>query len=223
MTHDQASALALRGIDSQLPEHERSELAAHLEACTTCRAEVERLRAADGALRAWGAEQAPAPPNTTPPFRSDARLSGRRWWPVATAAAIVGVALGAVGGYAAGSRAAIHPATQTVADSRPTFALLLEEPAGQWPPRFAAARPGYIEWRDSLELQGHFVGGERLSVDAGRYIAMGDSTGSVSTAPTGANFSGFFTIRARDYDEAVRIARASPHLRYGGVLVRRTF
>jgi hypothetical protein len=37
------------------------------------------------------------------------------------------------------------------------------------------------------------------------------------------NYSGYFVIRAQNYDEAVAIARTSPHLQFGGILVRRTF
>ena len=51
--------------------------------------------------------------------------------------------------------------------------------------------------------------------------------GSVETRPAGTETGGeivvgYFMIRARDYAEAVEIAKQCPHLKYdGGVLVRR--
>lgn len=225
MTHDEAQALWLLADDRALDAARNAAVQAHLASCAQCRAAVDSLAATDHALRAWGSASVPVP--DTPAERlSPARP--RSWVPVAVAAALAGITLGSAGGYLAGSRSAAAPPTVTAVappDGRQSFVLLLEEPLSQWPPAAPLARPGYFEWMDSLRARGQYEDGLRLSEDEGWYLA---SAGTVAVsagdrAPSAANFSGMFVIRARDYDEAVAIARESPHLQYGGVLVRRTY
>ncbi len=229
MTHDEAMVLTLESFDRALTETEREVLQQHLDTCAACRSNAERVRAADSALGAWGAQRAPVP-DESPVQRQPPVASPRApWWPVAAAAAIAGIALGGLIGGAIGSRIGGSRGREVAAEPShsglPTFALFLEEPAGQWPPHTPLMRPGYFEWMDTLVARGQYAGGERLSEDAGRYLALGDTIGSADTtrAAAAVNFSGLFLIHARDYDDAVRIARGSPHLRHGGVLVRRTY
>jgi hypothetical protein len=224
VTHDEAQALWLLADEGAIDPAKQSALQDHLAACNECRVAVDSLAAADQALRAWGEARLPAPSTPVTPL-TPAR--SRPWIPVALAAALAGITFGSVGGYLAGSRVAATPVRTATAptDTRATFVLLLEEPASQWPPTTALARPGYFEWMDSLMVRGQYEDGLRLAEDDGWYlpregapaIPAGDRPASSG------NFSGMFVIRARDYDEAVAIARASPHLNYGGVLVRRTY
>lgn len=222
MTHDEAQALWLLDNDGALDHAQQQALRQHLAGCGECQAAVDRMAATDRELRAWGS--ASLPPDAT---TSQAPIaSGRPWIPIAIAAALAGITLGSAGGYFAGQRAAESPAptVATAPDSRPSFVLMLEEPASQWPPAAPLARPGYFEWMDSLVALGHYEDGERLSEDDGWYLGTdGSALPAGSRAPSAANFSGLFVIRARDYDEAVTIARSSPHLRYGGIIVRRSY
>jgi len=226
VTHEEAQALWLLANDGALDADRHAVLDEHMASCAACRSEVDRLVATDRALRVWGAVAAPAAraPESTPVTP----VAGRRWWPVALAAVLAGITLGGVGGFAAGRaslpRGTVAVSPPPVADGRGTFVLLLEEPGDRWPPAAPLARPAYFEWMDSLTARNQFAGGERLAEDEGAYV-MPDGT----TIPAGqrpgctANFSGLFIVRAADYDEAVRIARGSPHLEFGGVLVRRVY
>jgi hypothetical protein len=85
-------------------------------------------------------------------------------------------------------------------------------------------RPGYVEWRDSLLARDQFIGGDRFSTDGGWYVARGlaQPVESLTTAGGGVNYSGYFVVRARDYAKAVEIAKGSPHLNHGRILVRRS-
>jgi len=85
-------------------------------------------------------------------------------------------------------------------------------------------RSGYLEWRDSLDARGQFLGGERLAEDDGFYVARGGAVLRPAATPARlVNYSGLFLVRAKDYDEALGIAAQSPHLQYGGILVRRAY
>lgn len=221
MTHDEAQALWLLDNDGALGAAEQQALRQHLQGCAACQAAVDRMAATDRELRAWGS--AAVPPSVAGPVAP--ATAPRPWIPVALAAALAGITLGSVGGYVAGQRSA-EPAPPAIAstDARTTFVLLLEEPASQWPPAAPLARPGYFEWMDSLVANGLYEDGVRLAEDEGWYLGTGGSQAPAgSRSASAANYSGMFVIRARDYDEAVSIARTSPHLQYGGILVRRTY
>lgn len=234
MTHEEAQALWLLGNDGALDAERHAALDTHMVACVSCRDAVLRLTATDRALHEWGA-MLPAAPASLPGAASGAphpaATMPRPWWPIALAAGLTGIALGFGGGVAASRNTVVDVPTRRVAapplaqaDGRETFVLMLEEPASQWPPPAPLRRPGYFEWLDSLAARGEYAGGERLSEDEGRYV-MPDGTAIVAGERPGCavNFSGMFLVRARDYDDAVSIARGSPHLQFGGVLVRRVY
>jgi hypothetical protein len=105
-------------------------------------------------------------------------------------------------------------------DSRPQFALLLYEDASYQtaPPDGQQARVAeYAGWARRLAGEGKLVDAGKLS-DAGHLLAGTDgSTAVVPRAPEGV-LAGYFVIRARDRDEAERIARECPHLKYGGTI-----
>lgn len=132
------------------------------------------------------------------------------------AAAAAGLALLAVG-FAAGR--GVTPPTD-VASMEPRFALLLprgsEQPL-QNPDEEAGRVADYGSWASGLADAGRFVTGEKLEDQAEQLGAPGRTVRSVPEDAV----QGFFIISARNFEDALAIARQCPHLRYGGtVLVR---
>lgn len=232
MTHDDILDLAALGFERTLEPAQQEALDDHLRECASCRDEMERMDRAHGALTAWGAMSAPLPLTPSgPPSQSPSAAPGARRvpaWPWLAAASLVGLlAAGGAGfavGRSSGQRDIAAASQDPAADAGTIFTLLLEEPASAWPPVDGGMRPGYVAWRDSLAAAGRFAGGARFVPDAGWYVtSAGDAlpTGALaSDARPAPNYSGYFLVRARDYAEAVAIARGSPHLAFGGILVR---
>ena len=126
----------------------------------------------------------------------------------ATAAAILLVA-----GLALGRS---WPERAAPEDRRPQFALMLYEDAN-----YQIAAPGedrvgeYTAWARSLAQRGYLVDGAELSM-GGVLLARADARmEAVPTSDQGL-LAGYFIIRAADADEAERIARECPHLKYRG-------
>jgi hypothetical protein len=91
----------------------------------------------------------------------------------------------------------------------------------------APVRPGeteasivdeYRQWATGLARGGRFITGERLSGDAP--VVIGDR-GMPAADVASAAVSGYFVVSAASLEEARAIARASPHVRRGGVIVVR--
>ena len=77
----------------------------------------------------------------------------------------------------------------------------------------------YVAWRQQIEDEGKFVGGEKLKDEGGKHLVGGNGDLRVTDGPyTEAKevIGGIFTISAADYDKAVETARGCPHLKYGG-------
>jgi hypothetical protein len=104
------------------------------------------------------------------------------------------------------------------ADDRALFALLLEEPA--WPPPEPIARAGYREWLLALTAARSSGGGRKLTDESGWRVNQDGSVTRPELGPCPKNLSGWFLIRASNYDDAINWVRRGPHLRHGGVLVR---
>ncbi len=68
-------------------------------------------------------------------------------------------------------------------------------------------------WAQALAVEGRLLGGEKLTDEPGRWV----SGAPVADERVRSDVSGYFVIRAPSYDEAVDLAMASPHVRYGGV------
>jgi hypothetical protein len=98
-----------------------------------------------------------------------------------------------------------------VASRAPLFLLLLsgEPPRG---PQGEARVDAYRTWARGLAAEGRLAGAEKL-VHAG--VLVDESALAASTLDD-ASPTGFFLVRARNLDEAIAIARASPHVRFGG-------
>jgi len=102
------------------------------------------------------------------------------------------------------------------------FMLLLHDPEGESRSLSEAEhekRVGeYVAWARRLAESGSLVDGNELAGD-GRLLSGPRGAPGVSEVihaggPT--ILGGYFLIRARDYADAVRIARDCPHLEYGG-------
>ncbi len=73
----------------------------------------------------------------------------------------------------------------------------------------------YVAWTEELTAKGIYEAGHKLTDDLGRKLVRGASAIEVlhtSAAELAEVLGGLMIIRARDYDEAVDIAKTCPHL-----------
>lgn len=195
-------------LEETLQDAERSELEQHVAACPHCARTLRRMRLGHSAARTWKSGGAA-------PARLERRLRAsltpvRTRSPARAAMAALAAFLAGLFGYFLGARAAAPTAPAT----GPAFALFFEE--RDWPPSAPLDRAGYAEHAQRLRADDAWIAGEKLTDDAGWLV---QSDGS-AVRPRDINFSGWFLVRAPDYDAAIAIARSSPHRRFGGVLVR---
>ena len=200
-------------FDDELNEHERrafDSLAREREAPAALEERTVRALRREGMLRA------------TAPARAAA---GQRRWLLprvgfALAASVVLFALGVL----AGSRWWSSPAPrQTAQADSPEFMLVLRPLTAT----AAGERPGaedervreYTAWAREARRAG-LVGGEKLKDEARVLRADGGrlDVAAGQESDVGSGLSGYFIIRARDYEHAVSIARDCPHLRHGGTI-----
>jgi hypothetical protein len=105
--------------------------------------------------------------------------------------------------------------TGTAAESGPRFVLLLYDPAG-----FDRTVPEptlveeYRSWAHSLGDR--LALGEKLGAEE-RLLGQDHAAAAGAAGPLG----GLFIIRARNLEEAMKIARSCPHLKHGGVIAVR--
>jgi hypothetical protein len=217
----------------------------HLATCAACRAETERMRelwtelgtlkvaAGSGAAgrvermieaRARGPEKVAIAGAAFRPFGARAALSA-----LALAASVL---LGVVLGRRTVSpvETAVQPPTHLAsAPAKEKYVLLLHgpaRPANAGPPTAAdsaAARAivdEYRAWAVSLANSGSLVTAEKLADDPLTMLVADRTVQMAHNTPD--ELGGFFLIQVADSAEAFRIARACPHLKYGGsVQVRR--
>lgn len=77
----------------------------------------------------------------------------------------------------------------------------------------------YKDWSQKLAAAGKLKGGNKLTNEGGRSLAVTDGKLAVTDGPyseTKEAIGGFFQIEAADYDQAVSMASDCPHLKYGG-------
>ncbi len=105
----------------------------------------------------------------------------------------------------------------------PNYLLILhEEPAdlSQLSPQdIQAVIAEYVGWSKKLEVEGKYAGGQKLKDEGGKHLSGWAGEFRVSDGPFAEAkevIGGFFTIKAADYAEAVKIAEECPHLKYGG-------
>lgn len=207
-------------VAGELPSAEATTLDAHLATCADCRAFEREMQDAWDRL---GTLSRAVPPADLPGrfeqtlaqagARADSAVDGRRWRTGGLmAAALAGLLVGAGAGWFARS-----PGSPAEGTAEPQYMLLLIEAADQpvaSPAEMDAIVEEYRQWAISLADAGLLVSAEKLA-DAGGYRLVAGREPAARPA-TDEVLTGFFLIRARDYDEALRIARESPHLRYGG-------
>jgi hypothetical protein len=128
-----------------------------------------------------------------------------RWWMAAAAAAAIVLAFAAGWTSGAGWFAGASSGTR--------YVLLLYAGETSRPRGDAAVVEEYREWARTLRRSGRAVSGERL--DAAPEVQLG------GTVPFD-GLAGYFIIEAANDDDALRVAKAHPHLRHGGrIVVRR--
>ena len=216
----------------------------HLATCAACRAETERMRelwtelgtlkvaAGSGAAIRVGRmiDARGRPPETIEQRGIALSLPGR--------VAISAVALAAcvLLGVAVGRRStspaapAADPAAQlATAPTKEKYLLLLHGPArsaNAAPPTAAdsaaerAIVDEYRAWANSLANSGSLVTAEKLADNPLTMLVANRTVEMPRNTPE--ELGGFFLIQVADSAEAFRIARACPHLKYGGTVeVRR--
>ena len=105
----------------------------------------------------------------------------------------------------------------------PKYMLFLHEDQGQFDGRsrdeMMKVIKEYGAWAAKMREEKRFVGGEKLADDTGKVLRPKGSKIVVTDGPYAESkeiVGGYFAITARDYDEACTIAKACPHLKYGG-------
>ena len=105
----------------------------------------------------------------------------------------------------------------------PEFMLVLRAPAQESQRSAGDVRKiveEYSAWAGEIRTAGSLVGGEKLKAEA-RLISRADGRTSVShdlPIPRESQIQGYFLIYASDFQHAVAIAAACPHLNYGGTV-----
>ena len=104
----------------------------------------------------------------------------------------------------------------------PGFILLLYRDKHQYdqftPEEMARVVGAYGAWATKMRNEGRFVGGSRL-LDGGKSVSENNGRPVVTDGPYAESkeiVGGFFSITAKDIDEACAVARACPSLQYGG-------
>jgi hypothetical protein len=101
------------------------------------------------------------------------------------------------------------------------FMLLLHDTPGDFeklsPEEMQKALEKYFAWTKKPFT----VDAKRLAADAGRVIRMEAGKPRTTDGPfseTKEVLGGYYTIEAKDYDEAVQLALGHPHVEYGGTI-----
>jgi hypothetical protein len=131
------------------------------------------------------------------------------------AAAVLLVAAGTVGGQVllGGGEGDVGLAP-AIASENPEFMLLIRATGMEQAPPNDQLVVEYGQWARDLAAEGRLVSADELAT----------RTAWVSDVPRSpeererATIEGFFLVRARDYDEAVALARGHPHVGYGGTI-----
>lgn len=202
--------LIVDSLMDTLDDGQRRDLTAHIASCKSCAAEAERM----GALWSGLGELSlpPAAPHAAVAFgrRLATLRRQRRYAPVlSTAAGIVLLLIGGAGGYLLRGDGS-PPSVPAMGASAFLFLVRGEEPQAVVSEDSLVGE--YRAWASSLAQEGRLVGANKLMDEPGRWI----SAATAGETRTRSDVSGYFLISAAGYNEAVEIARSSPHIRYGG-------
>ncbi len=211
MKCDVATDLVIDSLMNDLGPDESEQLQEHLASCEDCAEEAARMRALWRSMGQLGAY--PVDPAASVEFgRRLERRTRRRWTTARIAAAIVGLL---VTGALLGRFTAGGGTNGGVESATPEFLLLIRgnEPNQLLPE--AQLTQEYRAWAEELAGGGTLVLAKKLMDDEGQWLDAAErQPDDLQSSVVG----GFFLIRAAGYDEAVAIARLSPHVRYGGTI-----
>ena len=105
----------------------------------------------------------------------------------------------------------------------PNYMLFLHEDQGQFDGRsndeMMRIIKEYGAWAARMREEKRFVGGEKLTDDAGKVLRNKGGKIVVTDGPYAESkevVGGYFAITAKDYTEACAIAQECPHLKHGG-------
>lgn len=105
----------------------------------------------------------------------------------------------------------------------PNYMLFLHEDQGQFdgraPDEMMRIIKEYGAWAAKMREEKRFVGGEKLTDDAGKVLRNKQGKVVVTDGPYAESkevVGGYFAITAKDYAEACEVAKECPHLKYGG-------
>ena len=108
----------------------------------------------------------------------------------------------------------------------PQYMLLLHDagsfPEDMSPAEMQAVIQRYVAWRERAAAGGRQVSGYKLRDGQGR-VMRGKGTASVTDGPYAEArevIGGVFLLDAKDYDDAVALARDCPHLDFGSIEIR---
>lgn len=110
----------------------------------------------------------------------------------------------------------------------PQFMLLLHENPADFqsyaPEEMQKLVERYRAWNEDLAASGRLAGSAKLKDEGGKHLRR-ERKGKLKVVdgPYGEAkevIGGYFTIEAKDYDEAVEIASGCPHVEFGWIEVR---
>lgn len=214
MNCDTTIDLVVDSLMDRLDPEEGTALEQHLASCSQCAADAEQMRSMWQGLE----DVTPPIPSGETFIRFGRRLerSRRSVWSTGLKAA-AGIAL-LLGGAFIGRLTGSDVTPAGVRDVQaPTQSYLLvirgNEPNRRFPD--TPLMPAYRAWEGDLERQGILVAAEKLRDDGGRWV---NDLAPADDATDALAVRGFFLIRAESYEDAVLVARESPHIAYGGTI-----
>jgi hypothetical protein len=98
-----------------------------------------------------------------------------------------------------------------------------EQTGGLSPEEMQAIVARYQAWGERVAGQGKLLAGEKLKDGDGRVLAGQRGTVRVTDGPHSASkevIGGFWILQADSYEQAIELAKDSPHLEYGSLELR---
>ena len=143
-------------------------------------------------------------------LRGEGLLGASRRSPWLYAAASILLVAGGIAIGWMGAKRSTGP-QQTVQPNRFLFMLTAAAPVGD----DAARAEQYRQWAAGVRAEGHQISGDRLA--NGGIAVMRDGSAPVMNPEV----QGFFIVSASGLEEAAAVARSSPHVRSGGLIIVR--
>lgn len=110
----------------------------------------------------------------------------------------------------------------------PKFVLMLPHKPNRYSDipeaEFMDLMKDYVGWVEEMSAKGKYVSGEKLNADAGKIVTNKSGAIEVHDGPfaeVAEILGGYMVINAADYDEAVEIARAHPHMTHNETIIIR--